>query len=100
MSYLGTGVRIYPDRYGGTYQPRSRKGHWVAVDMNDNHALSLHDVETGILGGDLEAEAFWRNVSEASWIATGRTPNEALALLEAQQQGRPRKLGWPPLIAN
>ena len=92
MSYLGS-VRIYQDRYGGIY---SRRGRWVAVDMLGIDVMSLHEIENGILGGDVEAMNFWGAVAGASWIATGRTPNDALAALEAQQQGRPRKPGWPP----
>jgi hypothetical protein len=101
MSYLGCSVRIYLDRYGGTYQPRSSRGHWIAVDMQGIDVMSLHDIENGILGGDLEAERFWRAAADASWIATGRTPNDALTALEEQQRKRPRKPGWPPPpIAN
>jgi hypothetical protein len=95
MSYLGS-VRIYLDRYGGTYQPRSKYGQWIAVDMRGIDVMSLHDIENGILGGDLEAERFWRAVANASWIAAGSTPNDALAALEEQQRGQPRKPGWPP----
>jgi hypothetical protein len=96
MSYLGSSVRIYHDRYGGTYYPRSRMGFWIAVDMQGIDVMSLHDIENGILGGDVEAMRFWEAVADASWIATGKTPNDALAALEEQQRGRPRKPGWPP----
>jgi len=92
MSYLGN-VRIYHDRYGGTYSP---SGPWVAVDMLGVDVMSLHEIENGILGGDIEAMTFWRTVAGASWIATGGTPNDALAALEKQQEGRPRKPMWPP----
>jgi hypothetical protein len=92
MSYLGS-VRIYQDRYGGIY---SRGGRWVAVDMRGIDVMSLHEIENGILGGDLEAMRFWETVVGKTWIATGRTPNDALAALEAQQQDQPRRLGWPP----
>jgi hypothetical protein len=47
-------VRIYQDRYGGSH---SGGGGWVAVDMKK--AMGVSEIETGILGDDIEAMEFW-----------------------------------------
>jgi hypothetical protein len=73
-------VRIYQDRYGGSYSG----GGWVAVDMACKN-MEITQIETGILGGDVEVREFWSVVSHEKWIAVGPTPNDALAALEAKQ---------------
>jgi hypothetical protein len=73
-------VRIYQDRYGGSYSG----GAWVAVDMK-RATLEIPALEEGILGGDVEVREFWFSVTDAKWIAVGPTPNDALAALEAKQ---------------
>jgi hypothetical protein len=76
-------VRIYQDRYGGSYSG----GAWAAVDMK-HKTMETSAIEEGILGGDTEVREFWFSVADAKWIAVGRTPNEALAALEAKQDAR------------
>jgi hypothetical protein len=78
-------VRIYQDRYGGSYSG----GAWVAVDMARKE-MEISEIETGILGGDTQAMQFWLAVADADWIAVGRTPDIALAALEAKQSAPPR----------
>jgi hypothetical protein len=77
-------VRIYQDRYGGSYSG----GAWVAVDMARKE-MEICEIETGILGGDTQAMQFWLAVADADWIAVGRTPDIALAALEAKQSAPP-----------
>jgi hypothetical protein len=74
-------IRIYQDRYGGSYSG----GAWVAVDMKGK-TLETSAVEEGILGGDVEVREFWWSVRDETWIAVGRTHDDALAALEAKQK--------------
>jgi hypothetical protein len=83
-------VRIYQDRYGGSH---SGGGGWVAVDMK-NRTMEVPEIEKGILGDDIEAMEFWVAVKGAKWIASGPTPNDALAALEARQD-RPARQDGP-----
>jgi hypothetical protein len=73
-------VRIYQDRYGGSYSG----GAWIAIDMK-RAALEISAIEEGILGSDVEVREFWFSVRDADWIAVGPTPDSALAALEAKQ---------------
>jgi hypothetical protein len=78
MNFLGD-VRVYQDRYGGSYSG----GVWIAVDM-ERKTTDAARIEEGILGGDLEVMAFWREFANSQWLAVGATPNKAVATLEAK----------------
>ena len=80
-------VRIYQDRYGGSH---SAGGEWVAVDLKNN-TIEVSEIEKGILGDDVEAMKFWVYAKAEKWIATGPTPNDALAALEAKQDRPPHQ---------
>ena len=73
-------VRIYQDRYGGSYSG----GAWIAVDMK-RATLGIPAIEEGILGGDVEVREFWFSVRDVKWIGVGPTPDGALAALESKQ---------------
>lgn len=70
-------IELYPvvvveDRYSGTYSG----GQWLAVAEGD---INMPSVWIGPHGDDCTSAAFWDNAPK--WIATGDTPNEALAAL-------------------
>lgn len=80
-------ITILQDRYGGTYAG----GEWIAVaesfDVPGDSAGHLDLVRAGAFGSDREAADFWDRYEEAPWVATGPTPNRALAALLDKQRG-------------
>ena len=75
-------VAIVQDRYGGVYSG----GEWLAIAESD---ATCHDsnrvtsvLEHGPHGEDGEAADFWAAPPE--WIASGRTPTEAIANLRVK----------------
>jgi hypothetical protein len=68
-------VIIVQDRYG--------RG-WVAIATADDHTDILEIGADGPWGGDLEAWDFASNPPD--WAAYGKTPDQALAALEAKRK--------------
>ena len=75
-------VVIVQDRYGGVYSG----GEWLAVQNGrklENGAYRIIRVLDGApFDDDVEAHEFWSD--PPAWIAAGKSPNEAVAALEAK----------------
>jgi hypothetical protein len=75
-------VAILEDRYGGVYSD----GKWLAVsgaDTLDNGCYRIvRMLEHGPHGDDGDAMVFWAD--PPNWIASGDTPDQALANLMAK----------------
>jgi hypothetical protein len=75
-------IAIIEDRYSGVYSD----GRWLALngaDTLDNGCYRIvRTLENGPHGDDGDAMAFW--VDPPNWIASGNTPDQALANLIAK----------------
>lgn len=69
-------VVITETRYGGTYEGLGAR--WVAFTGPQGHyEYDLGDWD----GSDMECAEWWWQYHEMPWVATGATPDEALAAL-------------------
>jgi len=75
-------IVLVQDRYSGAYSG----GAWLALAEGDRSYEEASRIgwimSHGPSGNDLEAAAFWQ--AHPAWIATGKTPDEAIARLRAQ----------------
>lgn len=75
-------IAIVEDRYSGVYS----RGKWLAVngaDTLDNGCYRIiRTLEQGPHGDDTDAMIFWAEPPD--WIASGNTPDQALANLMAK----------------
>ena len=72
-------IALLQDRYGGVY----RGGAWLALacadEDNDGTPRILWAMSDGPGGDDLKAAGVWQDAP--IWIASGQTPDEAIAHL-------------------
>lgn len=73
-------VVIVQDRYGGVYSG----GKWLAIAeatrMENGAYRVVRCLEDGPYGEDTDAMVFWSD--PPSWVASGNTPEEAVAKLQ------------------
>jgi hypothetical protein len=72
-------IAVIQDRYHGVYSG----GEWLAISCADHLENGAYRIvrclEDGPHGDDVEATSFWAN--PPSWIASGKTPEEAIRKL-------------------
>lgn len=76
-------IAVIEDRYRGVYS----KGEWLAIGQSDRLEEGAYRVvrclQDGPHGDDSEAALFWSD--PPGWIASGRTPDEAIRNLRQRQ---------------